>query len=235
MLFDKISIKIIGIYHNSAIKVQYSLILDMSLSVFFPLGLFICAALSMTGCKDNLSIDKETMSNEDQNILVKNSKDQMVSDPMIRGFEYAKNNDPRALQMADSLIRHGVTEAVVSKGYYLKGVYFTNTNKIDNALSQFDSSILSNFTFTDPYIEKGILLYEMKKFELAVETLGKAAELDRYNPEIYFWMAKNYESQKNYNEAKFYYEQTILLDQQFFQAKEGLERISINLKKTDKK
>lgn len=209
----------------------------MPLKIYLPLGLLSIAATFTIACTNNRSADETVTSLEEskatRDILKK--RGETIDDAIATGFKYAEKNDPKALLVADSLITLGKTNVDIANGFYLKGIYFANINNTDKAIACFDSSILNNYTFTEPYIEKAILRYESKKFDLAIDLLSKASQLDRYNPEIYYWMAKNYESQKNQEEALFYYEQTLVLDPNFNDAKDAIEHLKTNPKTTDKK
>jgi|688.fasta_scaffold159332_3 tetratricopeptide (TPR) repeat protein len=210
-------------YHKTAIKHEYSVILTMPHNLFIFLGLFVCLASSMSGCENSTSTNTHSASEQAADTSLSNTNPEISENPIEKAFIYARNADARALELADSLIQFGKTEDIIGQGHYLKGIYYTNTNESNKALLQFDSTIITNFTFTDAYLEKAILLYDKKKFDLALDLLKKAAELNRYDADIYFWMAKNYESLQNEEEAFFYYQQTLLLDKNYGAAKDALD------------
>lgn len=209
----------------------------MPLKTYPALGLFAVIIIFIVACTGNNSaVDRDffqATKNAKENM--QNSNEELRNDPLSAGFIYAEKKDPKALGIADSLIQYGKTNAIVAEGFYLKGVYLTNVNLTDKAIACFDSAIFNNYTFTDPYIEKAILLHESKKYDLAIDLLSKASQLDRYNPEIYYWMAKNYEDENNHEEALFYYEQTLVLDPKFNNAKEAIDNLKRHSKTTDKK
>ncbi len=208
----------------------------MALKTDLTLGLFSFIAIHILACTNKKSegdIITPIEENTSKRIKQYNMGGQ-GNDPVSLGFKYAESNDRRALDIADSLILYGETNVAICDGFYLKGIYYANLNNPDKAISYFDSAILTNYTFTEPYIEKAILLHEEKKFDLALDLLTKASELDRYNPEIYYWMAKNHEAKKDHEEALFYYEQTLVLDPNFTNVKKAIDNIKNNLKTTDK-
>lgn len=199
-----------------------------------PLAFIVIFFVACTG--NSSAVDKNfspATENAKQNTQISN--EELNNGRLSIGFNYAEKKDPKALGIADSLIRLGKTNEIVATGFYLKGIYFTNVSNVDKAITYFDSAIVTNYTFTDPYIEKAILLYEWKKYDLAIDLLGKASQLDRYNPEIYYWIAKNYEAEKNHEEAFFYYEQTLVLDPKFNNAQESIDNLKSQSKRTDKK
>lgn len=140
-------------------------------------------------------------------------------------FLYAAKKDPRSIEVADRLIKQESEKNTPGRGHYLKGIYFANLGDSENAIRQFDSSIISNFTFIDAYIEKSIVLYDQRKFNEAIDLLNKALTFDRYNGDLYFWLAKNHQSNQNKPEAIRNYEQTIMLDSLNEEAKQELFKI----------
>lgn len=103
---------------------------------------------------------------------------------------------------------------IAAQGHYIKGLYYSNTGNDGEAIQSFDSSIISNFTFTDAYIEKAILLYTAKDYNRAIDALTKAIELDRKNADIYFWMGSCLEEKNQVEQAIAYYQEAIRLDPQ---------------------
>lgn len=207
----------------------------MPLRIYLSLGLLIVTGICLSGCSNERSANTSiTTQGESRNADTPFASQQPDKDVIAKGFVYAQKNDPKALKIADSLIHFGGKNDIIARGFYLKGIYFTNLNITEKAIACFDSAIINNYTFTEPYIEKGILLYELKKYDLAIDLLNKASQLDRYNPELYYWLAKNYDAKKNHEEALFYYEQTIILDPKFNGVKEAIEQINQNPKTTHK-
>lgn len=144
------------------------------------------------------------------------------------GFLFAAKKDERALSVANVLIKQqGLNkEQLIAQGHYIKGLYFVNTGKTMLAIKEFDESIINNYTFLDAYIEKGIALFELNKFDESLKILSKSIEIDRYQADVYFWMAKNHEELGNTEDAKYYYQQTLDLAPDFESAKTGLSSLS---------
>lgn len=144
-----------------------------------------------------------------------------------KGYEYASKNDKKAIEIANTLInaKGDNNDRIVSQGHYLKGIYYMNTSQLELALSEFDSSIIASYTFVDAYIEKAILLFDKKQYDASLKTLTKAAAIDRYQADIYFWMAKNHERLGHKEDAIYYYEQTTELAPDYKEAKEELIKL----------
>lgn len=113
----------------------------------------------------------------------------------------AARKDPRALSVADSLLTLP-DESVRTKARYMKGLYFENTGQTDRALAIFDSVILGNYTFTDAYMEKGVILYDQGKYDLALKTFRQAFLIRKNDPEIYLWISRCHEGLGERDEAE---------------------------------
>lgn len=140
-------------------------------------------------------------------------------------YLFAVRGDLMAIPIADRLIKTAKDNVQTARAHYLKGIFYSNVGFDDRALAAFDSSIISNFTFIDAYIEKSIVLFEQKKYKEAIALLNKASELDKLNAEIYFMLAKNHDATANKKEAIFFYEQTLMLDTSYPTAKKALSRL----------
>lgn len=140
-------------------------------------------------------------------------------------FLYAAKKDPKSIEVADRLIRQEAEKNIPGRGHYLKGIYYANLGENESAINEFDSSIINNFTFIDAYIEKSIILFEQRKFNEAIDLLNKALKFERFNGDIYFWLAKNLQSIQKKSEAIRSYEQTIMLDSLNEEAKQELIKL----------
>jgi tetratricopeptide (TPR) repeat protein len=143
-------------------------------------------------------------------------------------YLFAVRGDLMALPIADRLIKTAKDNIHIARAQYLKGIFYSNVGFDDRALAAFDSSIISNFTFIDAYIEKSVILFEQKRYKEAIALLNKASELDKFNAEIYFLLAKNHDANANKKEAIFFYEQTLVLDTSYPTAKKALNRLKNN-------
>lgn len=98
-----------------------------------------------------------------------------------------------------------------AKGHYIKGLFYANTGNDREAIKSFDSSIISNFTFTDAYIEKAISLYHTGEINMAIDALSKAMDLDSKNPDVYYWLGLCMEEKKETEKALAFYQETLRL------------------------
>lgn len=141
---------------------------------------------------------------------------------------YAETRNPQALAVADDLLRK---DSLLQDGspnldpVYIKGIYYSNTRQYPQALEQFDICIRGNWKFTDAYIEKGIILYEQKNIDMALETFKMATTVSPTNPDAYYWQGRCYEAAGKDEEALNNYLRAYGLDRDFTEAEEAIARM----------
>ena len=126
------------------------------------------------------------------------------------GFLLAAIKSEQALLIATRMT-HSENALDAAKGHYIKGLFYANTGNDREAIKSFDSSIITNFTFTDAYIEKAISLYHSREINKAIDALSKAMDLDSKNPDVYYWLGLCLEEKKENEKAAAYYQETLRL------------------------
>jgi tetratricopeptide (TPR) repeat protein len=144
------------------------------------------------------------------------------------GFLYAAQKKKNALMVADFLLSQTDQPALQTQARFMKGVYFVNIGDKKNALLNFNECIINDYTFIDAYMEKGILLYNDKKYTEAQKSFEKVLTISNTHIEAYFWTGKSLEAQNKKEEALDYYKKTIGLDDKMKEAAEAVERLSTN-------
>ena len=126
------------------------------------------------------------------------------------GFLLAAIKSEQSLLIATRMT-HSEKALDAAKGHYIKGLYYANTGNDQEAISSFDSSIISNFTFIDAYIEKAISLYHIGSINMAIDALSKAMDLDSKNPDVFYWLGLCMEQKNETKKATAYYQETLRL------------------------
>jgi tetratricopeptide (TPR) repeat protein len=148
------------------------------------------------------------------------------SDPQLAydlAYEYADTKHPRALHLLDSLIRVGAPE--FEKAHFCKGIYFERSGEPELAVKSYDMAIRTNINYGDPYLGKGQLLYELKKYAEAQKNFEVALKISPAVGEFYFWLAKTQEAQGKKQEAKANYERAYGLDKSMTEAKAAADKL----------
>ncbi len=142
----------------------------------------------------------------------------------ILALRYAEGKNPRVLSLCDSLIRAD-TEGRHAEPYYYMGIYYANINEKARALASFDEAIQHDFYFLDGYIEKGSLLYEMKKYEEAIAVFNLALTISPSFADAYYWIAKCQQVMGKKEEARVNYLRAFELDKTMKEAREAVDSL----------
>ena len=136
---------------------------------------------------------------------------------------YAETKNPLAITVADDLIRKDSLASL--DPLYVKGIYYSNTRQYPQALETFEQCIRTDWKFTDAYIEKGIILYELKNIDEALQTFKMATTVSPGNADAYFWQGRCYEAAGKNEDAMDNYIRAYKLDRDFAEAKEAIDRL----------
>ena len=92
-------------------------------------------------------------------------------------------------------------------------------------MALFDEAINRDWHFVEPYIEKGIILFEEKNYDEALKTFRNATTIAYTNPDCYFWMGRCYEAIGRKEDALDSYSRALTFDKDFTEAKEAIGRL----------
>ncbi len=137
---------------------------------------------------------------------------------------YAENRNPVALSICDDIIRKDSTRELLDP-LFIKGIYYSNTTQYKKAITQFDSCIGRDWKFTDAYLEKGIALYQQKRYDSAMSTFLMTVRVSDTYPDGYYWVGRCYEATNRKDQAILYYRQALALDKEFTEAAEHIKRL----------
>ncbi len=142
------------------------------------------------------------------------------------GTLYAQTKNPKALELADALII-GDKSRAQKEALFIKGLYYNYTGDKNKAMTFFDSCIKIDYTYMFAYREKAIALFDLGKYEDALNVLKKAVTIENNYDEGYYWMGKCYEKLNQLQEAIESYQTTLIYDKDFIEAKEALKRLGV--------
>jgi tetratricopeptide (TPR) repeat protein len=92
-------------------------------------------------------------------------------------------------------------------------------------MEMFNECIRRDWKFTDAYIEKGIVLHDLKKYDSALKVFTMAATISNTNPDAWYWMGRCYEALGNKDLALVNYQRALAIDKKFGEAREGIKRV----------
>jgi len=142
----------------------------------------------------------------------------------VLALRYAESKNPKLIALCDSLIKAD-TKGAHAEPYYFKGIYYSNTGDKTKALSLFDEAVKHDYYFLDGYIEKGSILYEMKKYDDATAVFNLALTISPRFADAYYWIAKCQEATGKKEDARVNYLRAYELDKSFKEAKDAADRI----------
>jgi tetratricopeptide (TPR) repeat protein len=137
---------------------------------------------------------------------------------------YAESNNPKALEICNQLIRKDSSGQSLDP-LYIKGIYYSNTKQTKLAIEQFDDCIKKDWKFSDAYIEKGIILYEMNNIDEALQTFKLASTVAPRNADTYYWQGRCYEKIGKKEDAMDNYVRAFSLDRTLTEAKEHIDSL----------
>ena len=105
------------------------------------------------------------------------------------GFRWAEEKNPKALKLADSLIRADVRGSH-PEPYLLRGIYYGSVDEPALALKAFDEAIVKDYNFLDAHMYKGELLYNLKRYSEGAKAFKLATTISPTFAEGYYWLAK---------------------------------------------
>ena len=140
------------------------------------------------------------------------------------GALYAQTNNPQALAMADALL-YANKAGAEKEAYFIKGLYYTYNNEKEKAIPFFDKCISINYTFMDAYLEKGIALYDLKKYSEAATVLQKAVMVQNNYDKGYYYLGRCFEKLNNKEDAIEAYKMALLYDPNYVEAQDALGKL----------
>ena len=143
---------------------------------------------------------------------------------MSLGSLYAQSRNPKALEVADALLRQPQSKAA-NQAYFIKGMYYNFSGEKLKAIPYFDTCLNIDYTNTLAYREKAICLYDLGKYEQSLKELEKAVAVQNTFDEGYYWMGRCYEKMGNAKQAAISYETALQIDPDYTEAEDGLKRI----------
>jgi len=140
------------------------------------------------------------------------------------GILYAHTGNAAAQAVADSLMATDA-DRLAHQAWYIRGLYHAAIGENKLAIRCFDQSIAQSLTFTEPYREKALVLYDMGRYEDALSVLDKCVALNNSFDEGHYYRGRCLEKLKRFSEAKEAYETALLYDPGYYEAILALDRL----------
>lgn len=150
---------------------------------------------------------------------------------------YAEKAQSRCLTLSQRVINQANDRQNKAQAWFIRGIYYKEqarlnpkSNNLQLALNSWDSTIVSDWTFIDAYLEKAVLYFNIHNFRQAKKTLQLAYRINHHNPEIYYWLGRMAEQENNINKALEHYQNSLILDKNFQASRIRFDSIQKNYK-----
>jgi tetratricopeptide (TPR) repeat protein len=174
---------------------------------------------------DLLYLDYDTLNA----IKVYEKSIEIFPDPKIiisLGICYAQAKNPNALVMADALLI-GKNAHAEKEAFFIKGLYYSYISEKQKAIPFFDKCLDLDYTYLPGYLEKGVALYDMKRYEEALLVFDRAVTVQNIFDEGYYWLGRCYEKMKDNNAAIDNYRTALLYNPDYVEAKDALGKLGV--------
>lgn len=138
---------------------------------------------------------------------------------------YAETKNPRAITICSRVKALGQGAETDANCDFIVGVYYARTKQADNAIMFFDNCIAQNYTYMEAYIEKGLVYFDEKKYDEALKVFNFAATVNNLYADAYYYQARCYEMMNKKDSAIIKFQQSLGLDKNLVEAREGLKRL----------
>jgi len=142
------------------------------------------------------------------------------------GYLYATKGDSTALDISDELFNSPMAN-MQEQAVFIKGVYYSSTGNKLKAIGAFDECLKMNYNDMLSYREKAICLFDLEKYNDALQVLQKAVMIKSDFDEAYYWMGRCYEKLGKKDEAINNYQNALQLDSSYDEAKDALNRLGV--------
>lgn len=139
---------------------------------------------------------------------------------------YAQTKNSKALELADALLLADRAKAD-KEAVFIKGLYFSSTGQKEKAIRFFDECLSMDYTFMYAYREKCLALYDLGKFQPALDVINKALTLQNGYEEGYYYQGKCLERLNRPAEAIEAYQTALMYAPDYIEAKEALARLGV--------
>lgn len=146
---------------------------------------------------------------------------------MSLGSIYAQTRDPKALIMADALLI-GSHARADKEAIFIKGLYYTYTGDKTKAIGYFDQCMKMDYTFMLAYREKSIALYDLGKYQEALDILEKAIAVQNSYDEAYYWAGRCLEKLGRTADAIDAYKTAVAYSPDYVEAKDALSKLGVH-------
>ena len=138
---------------------------------------------------------------------------------------YAEQKNDRALKICNRILDMGLGREYDAHCNFIAGIYHSRMKHAAEAIKLFDQCIAADFTYMPAYIEKGLVYFDNKQYDEALKVFQFASSVNNLYPDAYYYIARCYEMTGKKDSAIMKFQQSLSLDKNLTEAREGLKRL----------
>lgn len=138
---------------------------------------------------------------------------------------FAEQKNKMAILLCDEIRKQNAGKEYEAHAAFISGVYYARTGERNKALQFFNTCIAANYTYMEAYIEKGLLFFDSKEYEKALPVFTFATSVNNLYADAYYYQARCYEMLNKKDSAIIKFKQSLALDKNLVEAKDGLKRL----------
>jgi len=142
---------------------------------------------------------------------------------VILGDLMDRTHNPLASQYFDNAVRVAPKNVAA---WHAKAYFLQNNDKMDEALTIYRHIHTLDAQYPEAYLNAGILLMYVDSLDAAMKEFDILQKIDPTNAPAWFYKGKIYHLKGMNTEAKAAYEQALRLDENYAQAKDGLQELN---------
>jgi len=125
---------------------------------------------------------------------------------------YAEMKSDRAILFCSRVKVLGLGREYDAHCAFITGVYYARLHKGDEAIKYFDECIANSYTYMEAYIEKGLVYFDEKQYDKALDIFKFAVTVNNLYADAYYYQARCYEMTNKKDSAVLRFKQSLQLD-----------------------
>ena len=138
---------------------------------------------------------------------------------------YAEKGDSTCLPLCRDIAAMYPIKETKANTAFIAGIYYNTTGQFAEARKWFDSAISLQYSFTEAWMERGYTFYDEGNWKDAEKNFRQLTDINKSNPEAWYWLAKSLESAGDKEKAIEYYARAYSLDRKLTDARRAIERL----------
>lgn len=138
---------------------------------------------------------------------------------------YAEQKNNIAITLCSRVKQLGLGRDYDANCAFIIGVYYARTHDVNNAFKYFDECIAYSYTYMEAYIEKGLLYFDGKQYDKALQVFQMASTVNNLYADAYYYQARCYEMMNKKDSAVMFFKQSLQIDPTMKEAREHLKQL----------